>query len=191
MKTRRAVALALALLGLLVGASSASSAATPDQRVAHAIAKGPGAVRALLSQAATHHDLSLEGALLRRAALTIHNDPGVHIAAYHPGCQGAISSEHTIHIGPVAISHQTVILDGFCWNGKRITSWGPVYAKRWSAFPYCWKDTSEGNYWSSYPKWRRAYVDGTLGGNTGFGCISLQHDSPYIDYANGGGHWKH
>jgi hypothetical protein len=112
-----------------------------------------------------------------------------------PGCVGSFADRHTIKFPSksfgITIAWQEVTVHGFCWNGRAITWWGGATVRRYSALPYCWKDTSQADVWNSYPKWREAFAYGVLGGNTGFGCVSLQSDEPYVYYANGGGIFRH
>lgn len=162
-----------------------------------AVGQAPGVVKALMHKA--QGDPALAAAILRysRNTTEIGSVSDVQLTAamaIKPGCVGSFSDRHTIKFPSksfgVTIAWQEVTVHGFCWNGRRITRWGGATVRRYSAFPYCWKDTSEGNVWNSYPKWREAFAYGVLGGNTGFGCISLQSDEPHVYYANGGGIFK-
>jgi len=205
-----------ALVMLLVGSPAQAGTAAPvilgsiqpsvnDLAAAHAaIGQDPAVFQALLARARSNP--SLAKAMLQYATtedeVTTTSDarspattPIAQLAAIKPGCTGSFTDRHTIkfpstHFG-VTIAWQEVTEHGFCWNGKRITWWGGHTVRRWSAFAYCWNDTSDGDVWNSYPKWRETFAYGVLGGNSGFGCISLQGDEPHMYYANGGGVFKH
>ena len=159
-------------------------------------------VEALLKQAAATHNTDLESALLERAEskneIKLDNGKQVTppktatVASTAAGCERyPFSYRHVIAIAGVNLAWEEVLVGGFCWNGNVITWSGSVSSKRWSAAPYCWKDVNTGQYWAYYPKWMKAYTDGTVGGDAIWGCISLQHDEAWIDYANGGGVFRH
>jgi len=106
------------------------------------------------------------------------------------GCAGRSWSRHDIALAGVKLATQTVFQNGFCWRAFRIVKTERESARRWSAFPYCWKDTSSGEFWVRRdpsgpwraPDRRRAWAQGTLGGNTGIGCVGLQSDRPILNF---------
>ncbi|MBV8988957.1 MAG: hypothetical protein JO372_10405 [Solirubrobacterales bacterium] len=188
-RARRVASFLPLTVAICSGPAVAHAPRSPQAEIQAAMRAGPKAELALV--AGSRGDVPLERALLTHAITTTTSVPIASAGYLKPGCKGALSSEHTITVFGIHIATQQVILDGFCWRDNRITSWGSTQAKRWSSFAYCWKDTSEGSYWVSRPKWRESYATGTLGGNAVVGCVSLQHDTPNIVYANGGGVWKH
>lgn len=118
---------------------------------------------------------------------------GLNTAALAPGCKyNTVGDRHTIGIKGVNAGWQETFEHGFCWGNEKITWWGGGGSpQRWSAFLFCWTNTSSTDAWNSYPKWRESWARGSLGGNSGFGCVPLQSDRPVIYYANGGGIFRY
>lgn len=185
--------------------SQVHASALLDAQVSTAVSTGSKPkVQALLSRAASTHNVELEAALLAHAEskdeTKVHGSPVQVMAAsvrnkarkIRAGCYPwSFSHRHTVAIAGINVAWEEVIVGGFCWNGIAITWYGKVQSRRWSAAPYCWKDTSNGQYYTYYPKWMRAYSSGTIGGNAIWGCISLQGDDAWLEYANGGGIFRH
>jgi hypothetical protein len=186
-------------------ASQVHPSALMDAQVSAVVSTGSKSkVQALLTQAASTHNVELEAALLAHAEskdeIKEHESPVQVMSssarnkahASRISCYPwSFSDRHTIGIAGVNLAWEEVIVGGFCWNGTRITWYGGAHSRRWSAAPYCWKDTSNGQYYTYYPKWMRAYSSGTVGGNAIWGCISLQGDNAWLEYANGGGIFRH
>jgi len=148
-------------------------------------------IQGLLSLSAKRHDVMLARALLGYAGLVDSFKPVSINHAEKPGCHYyPVTDRHEIVIVGIVVAWQQTTVYGLCWNGKKIIWWGGEFASRWAAAPYCWNNTSDGEAWDPAPKWRRAWVNGTLGGNAVIGCISLQRDEAYFFYANGGGVFK-
>ncbi len=159
-------------------------------------------IKTLIKQAATTKDVELAAALLASAEsrdeIKLNDSKQVKLPSLtaftstKAGCYPySFSDRHTIAIAGVNLAWQEVLVGGFCWNGTAITRNGGVWSQRWSAAPYCWKDVGTGQYWTYYPKWIKAYTVGTVGGNAIWGCISLQRNEASMEYANGGGKFRH
>lgn len=194
---------------ILAGIALCSVVRTPpsDQDISAvraAIGQSPVVAEALIEKAKDHPDLAQAILKYSKTETEISAEDGspfamaeltAHVTAIAPGCSGSFSDRHTIKFPSadfgITIAWQQITVHGFCWNGNRITWWGGATVRRWSAFAYCWNDTSQGDVWNSYPKWREAFAYGVLGGNSGFGCISLQSDQVTMYYANGGGIFRH
>jgi hypothetical protein len=198
MKRRLLFLPAIALAGAVFCATMQGAATVPNTAAARAaVGQAPGVVEALMHKA--QNDPSMAAEILRYANATdtksVANVQLTAAMAIKPGCVGSFSDRHTIKFPSkgfgITIAWQEVTVHGFCWNGHRITWRGGATVRRYSALPYCWKDTSEGDVWNAYPKWREAFAYGVLGGNTGFGCVSLQSDEPHVYYANGGGIFRY
>lgn len=177
------------LLGIFLSLSTPAFAGANASKMAdRALAGGPAGVRVALAHASATHDVALAGALLKHATVAVSGDTGLIRAGCH---YNGFSSQHTIAILGINVAWQKITVNGFCWTGSRINWWGGAHANRWDSAPYCWKNTSSADYWNPAPKWRTAEASATLGGNAVFGCVSLQHDRPYVNYANGGGIFRH
>jgi hypothetical protein len=169
-----------------------------------ALRQGPDAIKDALAEAGD--DPALAKALLGRAKTRVvkgEDDPPAEVlaSAYSMrGCRARSWSRHDIVLPhasvPVAvIARQWVYQNGFCWNAFRISRSSGTSVRRTSAFPYCWKDTSSGEYFTRRdpigPWYRfdikRAFAQGTIGGNTGFGCVSWQSDRPIVNFNGVGG----
>lgn len=183
---------------------SSSHAAAPSdaalQSARAAMQAGPAAARALVRRAAFTHDLDLAAAILHFSVVQHTKSPVPRTArtrSTHAGCHLApFSSRHDIkfpskHAG-ITIGWERVTVSGYCWDrGDRrgnITRTGRVYATRYSAAPYCWKDTQSAD--NLLPGWGRrahnAFAYGVLGGNAVFGCAGLQTVVVGVDYFSGG-----
>jgi len=178
----------------------AAQATTASQQAAIAQSQGPAGVRASLDRAEDRP--ALAKALLDRATVSTRHRVGADeggvsalggvsaSAVSMRGCRARSYMRHVIALAGVKLATQTVFQNGFCWHSFRIVSTERESARRWSAFAYCWKDTSSGEFWVRRdgpgpwisPDRRRAWAQGTLGGNTGVGCVGLQSDRPRVDF---------
>ncbi len=140
-------------------------------------------------------DVAIDDALLSYATTSTEASAPVDSPSPTPlssGCWGEKSDQHKIQIVGLDVAWQKLTVGGFCWRNGRLTSWGGDSGKRWSGFAYCWTNTSgPDDWWYHNPTWRRASLNGELGGNSGFGCVGLQHDDDWLGYGlnNGSPAW--
>jgi hypothetical protein len=179
---------ALVVIGGLAAASVAQ--ASPSTTAARAVAGGRSAVLALLAR----NNFADDMALLPYSTTTITTTSTPVSQTKSSGCWSQDADTHKITVAGVVLGGQRLIVGGFCWRKGRLTQWGGDSVQRWSAFLYCWSNTSGPDDWWFYiPTWRRASISGELGGNSGFGCIGLQNDHDWMGYGlnRGRPEWVH
>lgn len=171
-------------------------------QVDRAISQGKSGVEAALADAADEPELAKE--LLSRATTTTESaappkrqPPAGEVTISSVGpkrCSAGGVSRHVVRLAGVWLATSQIRQVGWCWRKPSIVNSSGWMPRRSAAFPYCWKDTSDGEYWvrrhvPGYVDVRRAVAHGTLGGNTGLGCVGVQQVRPAFD-SRGDGSWR-
>jgi hypothetical protein len=195
-------AVTMGLTGLaIVGPAQASSSppsvasqATPAVQAQNCASQGKSGVLACLGE----NNLALDEALMAYSKLTVTSGVSSEVpsglsntAASSGGWYACrtVWDQHTYTVAGINAAWQK-LYTSFCYNHYKIWSTS-TSAARWSGFLYCWKDTSDWWSWNYYPSWQDSYAQGTYGGNTGFGCLSLGSDLVHINYNDNGYAWYH
>jgi hypothetical protein len=150
----------------------------------------PQLAEALLPYAKVTASAATDGGPANVTATTRHKSHRRHVRPHAATTCRTDTDQHTIGIAGINVGWQKFYVNYWADPGVRITSTN-TSAVRWSAFLYCWTNTNDWWVWHHYPTWQDAYASGALGGNTGFGCISLQSDKPWIEYNSVGQAWFH
>lgn len=187
------VALVLASVAPALAASSPTaidSRQSPTQKADAAVAGGSEGVEEALRSG----DVAVANELLKRASETDSQSaspsaPGDVTAL--TACHGAVKHRTTIALLGVTFGWREVRVAGWCWGGGRITSWQGASYNKYSSFPYCWTNESTHDGWYNFPTRRYAYTRGTLGNNTGFGCIASGNTIVPAVYYRDGGSWSY
>ena len=183
----------LASVGPALGAASpdASTATrSPAEKADAAIAGGTEGVKKALRSG----DVQVANELLKRATVTdteLVTPQATDGVTALTACHGAVRHRTTIAAAGVTFGWREVRVAGWCWGGGRITSWQGASYNKYSAFLYCWTNESTHDGWYNFPTRRYAYTRGTLGGNSGFGCVGVGNTIVPAVYYRDGGSWSY
>lgn len=179
-----------AALGLVAAVVPAAHAADLSDRVKAdvAVRLGPDVVKRALASG----DRGVARALADRATVKTETGQENTVSAldWYRGCHARYYSKHKFVVAGVWLATQKVIQKGYCWRAGRIRNNSGTTATRTAAFAFCWKDTSEGEYWLRRyqngpwitPDRKRSFAQGTFGTNTGLGCVGTDPDRPTVTF---------